>query len=90
MHKSSCVATENWERWKSGKTVHYDTLQDPLFMSPELTQDLRKRLGAHTSINDASSEVPLGKEMVEETYSEKKADRCKRRHQSDGVWTTVV
>ena len=26
---------ETWKRWKSGKTVHYDTLQDPLYMCLE-------------------------------------------------------
>ena len=34
---------ETWKRWKSGKTVHYDTLQDLLFMCLESARKTSER-----------------------------------------------
>ena len=79
---------ETWKRWISGKTVHYDTLQDPLFMCLERA---RKTSSTHSGINDASSEVTLGKELVaRRNIPRGGADKCKRSNESDGVWTTAV
>ena len=45
----------------------------------------------HSCINDGNSEVTLGKEMVERRKIPRGgADSCRRSHESDGVWMTVV
>ena len=63
---------DTWKRWKSGKTVHYDALQDPLYMCLERTQDLRKRLGVHTIVSKMQVRRLLWakKWLREETYPE--------------------
>ena len=70
---------ETWKRWKNGKIVHYDTLQDPLFMCLESARKTSgKRLGA-------SSEVTLSELVVRRNIPRGGAGRCRRSHESDGV-----
>ena len=54
---------ETLEIWQNRTIRHI--ARSPVHVSRERTQDLRKRLGVHTvSVNAASSEVTLGKEMA--------------------------
>ena len=74
---------ETWKRWKSGKTVHYDTFKDLLYMCFE---------GAHKTFESGLEYTQwcqrrkFGGYSGQETFSRELADRCRRSHESNGVW----
>ena len=91
--RSSCVATErrgNAEQVAKPRTTTHCKIRCSCG-SRAHARTPKEAWRTHSRINDASSEVTVGIEMVARSYIFRGgADMCRRSHESDGVWTTVV
>ena len=91
--RSSCVASER--RGNAGRVAKQCTTTHCKIpcscVSRAHARPSKEAWSTHSIINAASSEVALGKEMAaRRNIPRGGADRCRRSHESDGVWTTVV